>query len=238
MSYENKILPYTAETLQRLLTKRSISLVLTDPPYGVGYEYHGWREATNWYDHWTYLGPIWDDWFRLLKPDGHIVFFQAIRYMDDGTLEKAIGPYHQIALAKWTLAGSRKCYMLDFAAIQTASRKRPDFQRELFLTKYGEMDDFIPHRCFKPLQGMIAIVELLTKPGDVVLDPYCGSGTTALACHLTGRRYICADMHPPYVGIALERLAWADKGLSPYASRVKIRGEWRYFRHDGTEVEL
>jgi len=40
------------------------------------------------------------------------------------------------------------------------------------------------------------VIELLTKPGDIVLDPYCGSGTTLLECTLTGRRSIGIDLNP------------------------------------------
>jgi site-specific DNA-methyltransferase (cytosine-N4-specific) len=39
-------------------------------------------------------------------------------------------------------------------------------------------------------------IELLTVPGEAVLDPYCGSGTTLLECNLTGRRSIGVDLNP------------------------------------------
>ena len=39
-------------------------------------------------------------------------------------------------------------------------------------------------------------INLITKPGDLVLDPYCGSGTTLLECSLSGRRSIGVDLNP------------------------------------------
>jgi SAM-dependent methyltransferase len=45
-------------------------------------------------------------------------------------------------------------------------------------------------------------VELLTQPGELVLDSYCGSGTTLLECSLTGRRSIGIDLNPLAVLIA------------------------------------
>ena len=39
----------------------------------------------------------------------------------------------------------------------------------------------------------------------MILDPFCGSGTTALACHKTGRRFICIDKEPEYIAIAERR---------------------------------
>jgi site-specific DNA-methyltransferase (cytosine-N4-specific) len=39
-------------------------------------------------------------------------------------------------------------------------------------------------------------INLITKPGDLVLDPYCGSGTTLVECSLSGRRSIGIDLNP------------------------------------------
>ena len=46
-----------------------------------------------------------------------------------------------------------------------------------------------------------------SKPGDLIIDPFCGSGTTALACHKTGRRFICIDREQKYIDIAQQRYA-------------------------------
>ena len=45
-----------------------------------------------------------------------------------------------------------------------------------------------------------------SKPGDVVLDPFCGSGTTLLAAQKHGRRYVGYDLNAEYVGVAKARL--------------------------------
>src|SRR3990170_5049282 len=49
-------------------------------------------------------------------------------------------------------------------------------------------------------------IEAMTKPGDVVLDPFIGSGTTAVACLKLNRRYLGCDSSEIYVDIALKRL--------------------------------
>ena len=46
-----------------------------------------------------------------------------------------------------------------------------------------------------------------SKPGDLVIDPFCGSGTTALACHKTGRKFLCIDKDEEYIKIAQQRYA-------------------------------
>jgi len=62
------------------------------------------------------------------------------------------------------------------------------------------------HPTVKPLKLMCYLVMLGSREGDVVLDPYVGSGTTALACQILNRRYIGFDDDSDYVKIANERL--------------------------------
>jgi modification methylase len=53
---------------------------------------------------------------------------------------------------------------------------------------------------------MRAILLTGTAAGDVVLDPFVGTGTTLLQASILGRRYLGFDLHPKYVGIARRRL--------------------------------
>jgi site-specific DNA-methyltransferase (adenine-specific) len=55
----------------------------------------------------------------------------------------------------------------------------------------------LPHR----------LIQLFTFKGDVVLDPFAGSGTTCLAALLDGRGYIGYDTNPEYVALARQRIA-------------------------------
>ena len=62
------------------------------------------------------------------------------------------------------------------------------------------------HPTEKPLALFTEFIDLLTDPGDLVLDPCMGSGTTAIACEQTGRRYICGDINPDYAAMVIQRL--------------------------------
>ena len=64
----------------------------------------------------------------------------------------------------------------------------------------------------KPLGLMQAIVRDYSRPGDLVVDPFCGSGTTALACAQEGRRCITSEEKPEHYEIARRRLA---RGYTP-----------------------
>lgn len=58
----------------------------------------------------------------------------------------------------------------------------------------------------KPLLLLEQIIELVTNEGDLVLDPFCGSGTTCVASKLLNRNYIGIDESPEAVKLANERL--------------------------------
>jgi len=51
------------------------------------------------------------------------------------------------------------------------------------------------------------IVRTATKEGDIVLDPFMGSGTTAVACTKLGRNFIGFEIEPKYVEMANKRIA-------------------------------
>ena len=61
------------------------------------------------------------------------------------------------------------------------------------------------HPTQKPLHIFHELVKIHSNPGDLVVDPFLGSGTTALAAQTHGRRFIGGDKNPNYVAIAQER---------------------------------
>jgi site-specific DNA-methyltransferase (adenine-specific) len=54
---------------------------------------------------------------------------------------------------------------------------------------------------------MRALVELLSEPGETILDPYCGTGTTLRAAKDLGRKAIGIEIEERYCEIAVKRLA-------------------------------
>jgi len=55
-------------------------------------------------------------------------------------------------------------------------------------------------------------IKLFTQAGDVVLDPFLGSGTTAIAAIQQGRQYVGIEMNPEYCQLAQERIAQVGQG--------------------------
>jgi site-specific DNA-methyltransferase (adenine-specific) len=65
----------------------------------------------------------------------------------------------------------------------------------------------VSHPAPYPVELPQRLIELYTYDGDLVLDPFMGSGTTAVAAVRTGRRYVGYDTDPDYVEIATKRAA-------------------------------
>jgi site-specific DNA-methyltransferase (adenine-specific) len=62
------------------------------------------------------------------------------------------------------------------------------------------------HPTQKPVRLMQALIELTTQQGHIVLDPFCGSGSTLVAAQLTGRHFLGFESNPQYAAIATERI--------------------------------
>lgn len=94
----------------------------------------------------------------------------------------------------------------------------------------------------KPLSLMRSIIRDYTRPGDLVVDPFAGGGTTLLAAALEGRRAIGAERDPKHYAIAEARLASGYTPplfvegagrLAPEQVELTLAGE----SGDGEEVE-
>ncbi len=62
------------------------------------------------------------------------------------------------------------------------------------------------HPTQKPLELMTRLIALCTLPGDTVLDPFCGSGTTGVACVSLGRNFIGIDLDQEFLDLATRRI--------------------------------
>ena len=69
------------------------------------------------------------------------------------------------------------------------------------------------HPTVKPTELMRHLVRLVTPPGGTVLDPFLGSGTTALACEAEGFEWVGIEREAEYVAIAEARLNGTQRGL-------------------------
>jgi site-specific DNA-methyltransferase (adenine-specific) len=62
------------------------------------------------------------------------------------------------------------------------------------------------HPTEKPVPLMVEIITDFTRPGDLICDPFMGSGTTGIACVKTARRFVGAELDPRYFDLACRRI--------------------------------
>ena len=97
------------------------------------------------------------------------------------------------------------------------------------MIKASEQNERRLHITQKPVWVMQWIIEHYTKPNNIVLDPYAGSGTTGVACLKSGRRFIGIELDPGYFAIAQRRIEDTAR---------QARGEFRHVTDNQTHEDL
>ena len=195
-------------TVMAALPAASIDLVLTDPPYGCNYRDRAGRRVAN--DNRTdWLAPAFAQVARVMKPDSLCVSFYGWHVVDQ-------------FMAAWRAAGLRPVAHLVFPK-RYASRTGTFEARheQAYVLAKGSpkvarpIPDVLPwaytgnklHPTQKPLEALCPIIAALTRPGDMVLDPFAGSGSTLVAAQLLGRGYVGIELDAGHVRTARRRLA-------------------------------
>lgn len=105
------------------------------------------------------------------------------------------------------------------AIMHPAGRKRWNWGGRVFApggptaNSVGNQDR-VDHPTPKPLWLMLECLEAFTSPGDTILDPFMGSGTTGVACLRLGRKFIGIEKDPKYFETAKDRLIAESQGQS------------------------
>lgn len=199
------------ETMKDISDLHSLTLI-TDPPYGINYK------------------PQWLSNMNIAKGSKPCKTNDCI-LNDDGELnldflfefpKRVIFGYPYIPDYKATgwivwdkqpnINGRGICTPVEIAS--TTLRKGYDIFHCLWAGYYHDFDKDIEYRTNhptqKPLKLMRYIINRYTNENDIVLDPFLGSGTTAVACKQLNRRYIGIEINPEYCKIAEQRLANTD----------------------------
>ncbi|MDD9985509.1 MAG: site-specific DNA-methyltransferase [Spirochaetaceae bacterium] len=92
----------------------------------------------------------------------------------------------------------------------------------------GAMDD---HPAMMPMKLARRCVAITSRPGDVVLDPYAGSGTTLIAAQDLGRKWVGVELNPAYVDLVERRIGAGTPGMFAAAERTAlaactVHAEW------------
>ena len=192
---------YLGDCMDILPTLPKVDAVMTDPPYGIGADSHAGSSNNGW-TQWDVNG--WD----LQRPEKKI--FDAIRNISKQQIIWG-GNYFTDYLPptmQWLVwdKGQRGFSLADgeFAwSSQQAAARIFNYSRAEAL-KDGKQ-----HPTQKPVALMLWCIDK-TK-GNVVLDPFMGSGTTGVAAIQMGRKFIGIEREPKYFDIACKRIEQATK---------------------------
>ncbi len=77
------------------------------------------------------------------------------------------------------------------------------------------------HQTEKPVALMRQLVALFSIPGDLVLDPFMGSGTPGVAAIELGRRFVGIELNPGYFDVACKRIAAAERQEDLFIARPR-----------------
>lgn len=203
------------EVLQTLPSE-SVDFVLTDPPYLVRYKDRSGRSIANDDDPGSVLGAF-KDLYRVLKPHTFCVSFYGWNSVS-------------AFFSAWKLAG--------FAPVGHIVWYKNYASRRGFLNGRHEqayvlvkgnpakpaqpLDDVQPweysgnreHPTEKAVSILTPLIRSFSRPGNVVLDPFGGSGSTLVAAALSGRRYLGIELEAKYVTLARRRLAGVEQARS------------------------
>jgi len=184
------------------LPPESVDAIITDPPYLLEYI--------------PLFEPLAEHAARLLKPHGVLVVMVAHLY-----LYEYMTRLNQHLRYRWICV----YHMGDMKARVSAAKIAASWKPLLVYVRYDAENlrfvcsDYFSaahntadgvqkelHHWQQSLDGFTEIVQRFTEPGETVLDPFMGSGTTGVACLYLNRRFIGCDNDPSAVAVATKRI--------------------------------
>ena len=198
------------EVMQEM-PEASVDSVITDPPYLVNYQSsdgRGYQNDNPKDDSW--LVPAFTQIYRVLKPDSFCVSFYGFTKAEAflAAWREArfdiIGQF--IWVKKYASAEKFVRYYHEQAYLLAKGRpKKPRVRLPSVLESWVYTGNEL-HPTQKPVMAILPLVMAFSEQGDIVLDPFAGSGSTAVAACQLARKYIAIELDPTYARLAEERL--------------------------------
>jgi site-specific DNA-methyltransferase (adenine-specific) len=205
----NRLVQDDCTQLLSTLPKNSVDFVLTDPPYLVNYRDRSGRTVQGDVDdHW--VRPAFEQIHRVMKPNTLCLSFYGWTHAEKFlSAWKSVGlrPVGHIVFVKSYTSGSGFLKRRHEQAMLLA-KGWPNLpgDRQLDVMPWGHYTGNQLHATQKPVELLQRLIRGFTKPGELVLDPFCGSGSTLVAASLEGRRAIGIEKDPEVFRIARKRL--------------------------------
>lgn len=186
-----------------------VDFILTDPPYLVNYRDRSGRRVVN-DDNEVWLKPAFRQMYRVLRPDSLCVSFYGWNKVDT-------------FMSAWREAGFDIVGHIVFRKRYSSKARYLSYEHEsAYLLAKGRpllpsspVPDVLDwqysgnrlHPTQKPVQPLKTLIGAFTKPDAVVLDPFCGSGSTLIAAQELGRSFIGIELDEQHHRTASSRIA-------------------------------
>lgn len=224
-----------AAAVMRTLPSDSVDLIVADPPYNLGKDYGNNVDRKAWQEYEEFTAQWLAEAVRVLKPTGSIYIFMGVRFishlflllendfrlMFNGWITwhytqgmgRKIGfsPRHEDIL--YFTKSADFVFNLDEVRIpQKYFRKRNNISgaNPGDVWQFSHVHYCSAERETHPTQKPEALLERIilasSNEGEVVLDPFVGSGTTCRVAKLSHRRWIGIELNPDYVSMSARRL--------------------------------
>lgn len=213
MSPINQVLQGDCTRVLRQLPVASVDLIVTDPPYGVHYQDRLGRTVAN-DDDLSRVLCAFTDLYRVLKPNSLCISFYGWGLVDEFFRVWRNAGFRPVGHIVWVKEYASRTRLLRYRHEQAyvLAKGSPALPAE-------PIDDVRPwafsgnvdHPTQKAVRILTPLIRAFTQPGQVVLDPFAGSGSTLVAAAITGRRYVGIELEPKYCAVARNRLAYLER---------------------------
>jgi DNA modification methylase len=182
-----------AREVVKRIPSNSVDAVVTDPPWGVNLDE---------YDDLKAFLDLRDELHRVMKPDSWLVFFFGVKRIYDLTplLEKFTYVwmlsyiFTGYASAPHNPLGARTSYSV-ILVFAKGKPKAVKWRKDVFYAdELPIVEGKIMEPQFKPTATVASLVDMFTREGDLVLDPFAGYGSIPLICELYNRRWIAFEI--------------------------------------------
>lgn len=237
----NKIYLGDSYELIKKLPDKSVDLVIIDPPYEIvsgggggafGVENRSYHEEVSKKLNYGITNDILIELERVMKKTNIYIFCnknqlkQYFNFYDGKNIDLLV--WHK----KNPIPTVNNKYLSDLEYIVfirdkgVAMYNTYETSSKLYQTTTNKIDkDLYVHPTIKPIELIKRYILNSSLEGDLVLDTFLGSGTTAVACKETNRRYIGFEINEEYYKIAQDRL----NGVSQVERREKQNGVMNIF---------
>ena len=208
----NQIIHGNAWDVLQEIPDNSIDLVVTDPPYKVSQNYGGGTDPDNLMNVASILKII-PELSRVLKDGRFAVFFydnRILPFLFEGVrgtelcYKKSIYLYRRWGNANrwmgWMQCTDPICFFVKGHDKPLHVDVKGKVKHDCYIKKSPERIE-TGHPAQKPLQILKDIIFWCSNKGDIILDPYCGSGTTIIAAEQLERKFIGIEIEQKYVDI-------------------------------------